>query len=1135
MLYKEDYQKKEVVIMRKFNKRKACVVAVTLLVGLMMPLSTWGQVRCWTEDVKMPTYPLGPEEKHPIFKDYRLPGGSPFWLGRQIYPYTLENEYTNTKKDVVYKGVYLENEYIKVLVMPELRGRIWGAIDKRNGWDFIYYNPVVKSADVAIRGAWISTGVEWNHPGGHAYTTYDDISYKIMDEPDGGKTVLIAEIEPNRMHKWEIEVTLRPGRLFLEIHGRLMSIKSFPVPIVSAQNLALHATENSQVIYPKDTWATGHGKKIFIKWPMHNGVDFSRYKNIETLGVSTFADGPALNQDYFGAYAHDKNAGTVIYADHRTVPGKKQWYWGSGRFAKVWNYGLSDSYTDGPYELHLIAFWDNLGHGYSWLNPLEVKEFTSYWYPIMDMGGFVKANKDLCLNMVQTNGVVELALQATSEFPDSRIEVEAKGKKVFNKRANLNLKGPFKVTFPLPEKINYEDLHVTVYDSKGEQILIYNTAPFESEAPETVAGKKPMPEMSLEELYQAGKSYYQDPFCPESEAYFQEMLRRDPGESHAHRALGILNYQRGDYEKAKKHLNKVLDIDHLNEEAYKAHIYLGLVALETGDLDDAREALMIASRYSSTKVTALFYLGRIEFLAGDYEKAVHYLEEAIKSGGYHPAIWSTMAIAYRKMGSKNLALQAIQNALDRDPLEFTALTEQWFWGEAGDNEINSIFDRKDFTFVGSQLYLEQAANYMELGEWQDAISLLKLSVEYFKGKSHVYPLLNYYLGYCHEQLGKVRKAHKLYKKASKGNPKYVFPYRKMSVKVLKAALDDNESDSNGWMYLGNVLTYLRQLEEGLQAWKMAEKLDPKNPILLRNISQATWHLKSDTSQAIAYLEKALDIAPNDPRIFWDLDHMYAFIRADHKHLNLFKKNMALVASKDFLVDRMVDLLIRLGQDAMFEGNHSKAKAYFKEAAELMDTTYFFTREAYDFLPLKYSEAHFGLGEALLKEGNPDLALEQFKKGLECPDNLNETFMSNPVYTRAHYLLGLANKKMGNDDVALEYFQKAAYDPGRPNTESSCYRGLALKELSKKDAARNVFLNLINLAKVSLAEKESPIQHFVISQAYRGLGDNAQAEKHLKIAIEQSPNVILQVRYEASHIPWEGGLGGVSEIIVTETY
>jgi len=1109
--------------MREFNKKKACVVVAILLVGLMMPLSTWGQVRCWTEDVTLPTYPLGPEEKHPIFKDYRLPGDIPFRLSRQIYPYTLENEYTNTKKDVVYKGVYLENEYIKVLLMPELRGRIWGAIDKRNGWDFIYYNPVVKSADVAIRGAWISTGVEWNHPGGHAYTTYDDISYKVMNEPDGGKTVLIAEIEPNRMHKWEIEVTLRPGRLFLEIHGRLMSIHSFPVPIVSSQNLAIRITENSQVIYPKGTWATGHGKKIYIKWPMHNGVDLSRYKNIETLRFPTFADGPALNQDYFGAYAHDKNAGTVIYADHRTAPGKKSFYWGSGRFGKIWNYALSDSYSDGPWEIQLITFWDNLGHGYSWLNPLEVKEFTSYWYPIMDMGGFVKANKDLCLNMVQTNSVVELALQATSEFPDSRIEVEAKGKKVLNKKANLNLKGPFKATFPLPEKIDYEDLHLTVYDTKGKQILIYKTAPCESEAPETVGKKKPMSEMGVEELYQVGKSYYQDPFCPEAEAYFQEMLKRDPGESRAHRALGIFNYQHGYYEKAKKHLNKVLDIDHLNEEAYTAHMFLGLVALETGDLDNAREALMIASRYMPTKVTALYYLGRIAFVEEDYENAVHYLEEAIKSGGYHPVIWSTMAIAHRKMGSKNLALQAIQNALDRDPLDFTAIMEQWFWGEIEDEEVNTIFDRKDSTFVGSQLYLEQAANYMELCEWQDAISLLNLGIDHFQRIGGLNPLLDYYLGYCHEQLGKVRKAHKLYKKASKGNPKYVFPYRKMSVKVLKAALDDNKSDSNGWMYLGNCLTYLRQFEEGLQAWKMAEKLDPKNSILLRNLSQATWNLKSDTSKAIGYLEKALDIAPNDPRVLWDLEHMYDFIRATDKRLNLLREKKDLLESKDYLVDRLVVLLLRLGQRNLFEGNNSKAKAYFEEAAELMDMTYFFTREKYDFLPLKYSEAHFGLGEALLNEGKPELALKQFKKGLECPNNLNETFPANLIRTRAHYLLGLANKKMGNDDVAREYFQKAAYDPIRPNTESIYYQGLALEALGKIDAARDLFLNLVYLDEGALSEKESAIQHFVISQAYRGLGDNAQAEKHLKIAIDQSPNVILKARDEASHIPWEGGL------------
>jgi tetratricopeptide (TPR) repeat protein len=565
-----------------------------------------------------------------------------------------------------------------------------------------------------------------------------------------------------------------------------------------------------------------------------------------------------------------------------------------------------------------------------------------------------------------------------------------------------------------------------------------------------------------------------------------------------------------------------LERDHLNEACYRAHLYLGLCALETEEAETAREELMTASRLPSTRAVSIYYLGRLALLEKEYAQAIRYLEESA-NGVQHPAVWSTLAIAQRKLGSKSGAQEAIKEAYQKDPLDFAALAEQWIWGEILDGQVHSAFDRKDPTFVGCQLYLEQATNYMELGAWSDAIALLRLAIGHFRDNGSVSPLLNYYLGYCYERMDRVSEADESYRIASTSLVDYVFPYRKMSIKVLRSALKRNELDSNGWMYLGNVLTYLRQLKEGHQSWKKALKLDPQNPILLRSVAHATWHLEADEPQTLEHLKKAMRSAPDDVRVFWDLDHFYDFIRQYDKRLELFRNHRSLVESKDYLVDRVVVLLIRLGQEALLSGSHTQAKGYFEDAVKLMDETYFFTREAYNFLPLKFSEAHFGLGEVLLAESQPGKALEQFEKGLQCPQSLNETYPANPIRTRAHYLMGVAFRRLGDEASAVEHFRTAAEGPVRLNSESLYYRGLALKELGKNSEARNQFLSLVQETQLLLSKEDSPTQEFVLSQAYRGLGDEAQADSLFIRAFERSPNVILQARYEASHIPWEGGL------------
>ena len=112
------------------------------------------EVRAWEEDILLPTYEIGKEEKNPIFLEKRVYQGS----SGAVYPYPVVEKISDEKKDKLYHALFIENEYIKVMILPELGGRIHMAYDKVKQRHFVYYNQVVKPALVGLTGPWISGG-----------------------------------------------------------------------------------------------------------------------------------------------------------------------------------------------------------------------------------------------------------------------------------------------------------------------------------------------------------------------------------------------------------------------------------------------------------------------------------------------------------------------------------------------------------------------------------------------------------------------------------------------------------------------------------------------------------------------------------------------------------------------------------------------------------------------------------------------------------------------------------------------------------------------------------------------------------------------------------------------------------------
>ncbi|GAI88691.1 unnamed protein product, partial [marine sediment metagenome] len=225
----------------------------------------------------------------------------PDWDVR-CYPYPMLDRITNEKYNRTYRALWVENEYVKALVLPEIGGRLHGAQDKTNGYQFLYDQTVIKPGLIGLTGAWISGGVEWNFPDGHRASGFRDTDWRLVENPDGSKTAWVGEIDRITGMRWSIGTTVHPGRNWVETKVRLFNCTPYVHRFQYWATSAVRATHNYQAVIPGELM-TGHGKHGYFHWPVNNGVDITYWKNIP--GASSFF-AVESESDYFGGYSPEE-------------------------------------------------------------------------------------------------------------------------------------------------------------------------------------------------------------------------------------------------------------------------------------------------------------------------------------------------------------------------------------------------------------------------------------------------------------------------------------------------------------------------------------------------------------------------------------------------------------------------------------------------------------------------------------------------------------------------------------------------------------------------------------------------------------------------------------------------------------
>ena len=272
---------------RKFQSRTLVVSFACLILTIPLNGQFDGIVKTWEDTLTIPTYPVHPPDVNPMFfRNQSYQGAS-----RVLYPYPLQDNLSNEKKDVVYKALFLENKFIKLCVLPEIGGRLFYATDKTNNYEIFYRQHVIKPANIGMLGAWISGGIEFCVFHHHRASTYLSVDYTMTSNNDGSSTIWIGETEPRHRMRWIIGITLYPDKSYIEVSGGLINSTENINSILYWANVSTHVNSDYQIIFPPSTQvATYHAKNSFSHWPVtsesyinrdyySNKIDASWWKN----------------------------------------------------------------------------------------------------------------------------------------------------------------------------------------------------------------------------------------------------------------------------------------------------------------------------------------------------------------------------------------------------------------------------------------------------------------------------------------------------------------------------------------------------------------------------------------------------------------------------------------------------------------------------------------------------------------------------------------------------------------------------------------------------------------------------------------------------------------------------------------
>ncbi len=1040
-------------------------------------IHTIGKVKVWQENVTIPTYPVGEPEKYPVFLEKRVYQGS----SGAVYPFPVIEKIYDHKVDKEWIGLFLENDYLKIMILPELGGRIQMAYDKMKDRHFIYYNQVIKPALVGLTGPWISGGIEFNWPQHHRPSTFDPVDFDIIENEDGSKSIWINEIERMSRTKGMVAFTLHSDKAYLEINVQLYNRTPHPQTFLWWANPAVHVNDHYQSVFPPDVHAVfDHGKRDVSSFPIakgtyykvdySKGVDISKYKNIP---VPTSYMAVNSKYDFVGGYENDTKGGLLHVANHHVSPGKKQWTWGNSDFGQAWDRNLTDE--DGPYiELMCGVFTDNQPD-FTWLYPHEEKIFTQYFMPYRDLGEVQNANKDAMIHVDFNSDNVFLKIYSTGFSPDCSVICKLNKTVLLQDSFDFTPGSVYEKDVSPDQNEDTVNLEVRVLKPDGKTLIAWKLEQKEEKSiPEPAEpAKRPDEIETIEQLYLNGlhlEQYRHATYYPED--YYGEALRRDSGDVRNNNAMGLWLMRRARYKEAESHFQKAIDrLTERNPNPSDGEPYfnLGISLKLQGKLDEAYSAFYKSVWNVAWQNAGYYQLALIDCINDNLDSALDHVEKSLIRNWHDHKARHLKIILLRKAELNNQVLDCIEESLKIDPFNFGAVYEKYLIL----NESKVLQKFKDLMRGSVQNYIEISLDYANAGFYKDASSLLELNLE---NSMQEYPITAYFAGWFDMKIGNVEKATQQFQKASQLPAGTCFPNRLEEVLMLKEVMEQYPNDDKAPYYLGDFYYAFREYEKAIDCWEQSEKLNPENPIVLRNLGVACFNQKNQKDLALQKMEAAFEKDPTSARLLMELDQLYKRFNKSYKErLDFLKANPELVDFRD-------DLYLEHCMLLNFLGDHEKA-------LQMIMARQFHPWEGGEGkVTGQYLFSHVSMARKYVHTKEYNHAIQHLEAAQIYPHNLGEGKLYGAQENDIFYWLGCAYEGLCNIEKANQYWQIASkglnelsaamyYNDQQP--DKIFYQGLALLKSGNMDEAKERFMRLVKYGEAHLND-DVKIDYFAVS-------------------------------------------------------
>lgn len=1018
----------------------------------------------WEEPLRLPTYEPLPAERYPMYLDRRVYQGS---SGR-VYPLPFHHQISADPVARLWRAVHLENEWLRLVVLPELGGRLHVARDRASGRDIFYCNPVIKPALVGLAGPWIAGGIELNWPQHHRPGTFLPTDVHVDNDPDGSVVVWCSDHDPFSRMKGMHGFRLRPDSSAIELDVRLYNRAETRRSFLWWANVAARADDDYQAFFPNDvTHVADHARRAITSFPSadrpYYGVRYSdssqeRYRAADgteltgdridwyrNIPVPTSYMVLGSSEDFFGGYDHADGIGFVHVADHQIAVGKKLWTWGNAPFGHAWDRNLAD---DGAHYVELMAgvFTDNQPD-FAYLAPGETKVFTQRWYPIRDIGPVDRASADCAVSLRREGEEAHVGVMVTRSMTGLRVVLTGGGQTLLEEVVDLDPGRPSRIAVSVPIEVG--SLTVTV--GHGSRQLLSWTAPAcsETSAEPRPAQEPPLPDEieAVEELAMVAQHlelYRHATRAPEP--YWREALRRDP--EHVGSLIGLASraYGAGDATTADRLLSRArarLTRYHENPSDTRALYLHGLVRESLGDDDGAYDLFGRSSWMRLWRAPAGYRMARIDARNGRYGDALHRLADVLRTEPEHLQALALTVICHRNLGERGAdsaaghsraAARTLTAARNLDPLDACLRVLD------GDSPSGD-----------PQTCLDVAIELIDVGELDAGLRCLAIAEELedhrAAGQTAGGPMIAYHRADALERSGRLDEAVRERARTASIDPTDCYPSRLADAAVLFRAARADATDSRARALLGHWARAVGRHELATRLWEQSAALDANDAVVQRNLGLSAADDARDLAAAVRHYEAAIALRPDDARLMYERDQLAALAAEPvSERLARLDRRLDLVESRDDLTVEYVHLLISDGR--------------LNETLIILQQRSFQTWEGGEGQVLQaWERTHVQLASQARAASDPTTAVTHLQAALRPPATLGEA--RHPLASTAAIQLHLGDALADNSDFigADRAWNAAAAQRGdftamspASHSETTFWSVLALRRIGDGSAA-----------------------------------------------------------------------------------